>query len=128
MSGKLTTSGLFSLKIKIERKRKLDSFLFYGENNSKTFKNYYVIRAESPPLNQTLHLIVLSTFRKSSRPGVFLKKSGLKICCKFTREHACRNVIWKKDIFFKFLNSFYFRRGCNEKLILGIVDSSTLSK
>ena len=28
--------GSFLLKIKIERK-KLDSFIFYGENNSKTF-------------------------------------------------------------------------------------------
>ena len=32
--------GSFMLIIKIERKRKLDIFLFWGENNSQTFKNY----------------------------------------------------------------------------------------
>ena len=32
--------GAFLLKIKIERKRKLDNFLFKAEKNSKTFKNY----------------------------------------------------------------------------------------
>ena len=32
--------GSFLLKIKIEQKRKLDSFLSQGENNSKTFKSY----------------------------------------------------------------------------------------
>ena len=42
--------ALFLLKIMIERKRKLDSFLFQKENNSKTFKNRQVMRAESPPL------------------------------------------------------------------------------
>ena len=30
--------GSFLLKIKTEQKRKLDSFLFYQENNFKTFK------------------------------------------------------------------------------------------
>ena len=37
--GKWQLWGSFLLKIKIDRKRKLDSFLFQGENNSKTFKN-----------------------------------------------------------------------------------------
>ena len=48
------------LKIKIERKRKLDSFLFQGENNSKTFKNYWVIRAESPPLMNPVTIELLN--------------------------------------------------------------------
>ena len=39
VSGKLTTLGLFFVENKIEQKRKLDSFLFSGENNSKSFKN-----------------------------------------------------------------------------------------
>ena len=39
VSGKLTTWGSFLLKIKIEQNRKLDSFLFQGENNFKKFKN-----------------------------------------------------------------------------------------
>ena len=38
----------------------MDSFLFYGENNSKTFENYYVIRAESPPLNPSKCHLLLS--------------------------------------------------------------------
>ena len=42
--------GSFLLKIKIERKLKLDSFLLKGENNSKTFKNCQVIRPENPSL------------------------------------------------------------------------------
>ena len=46
----MTSLGLFLLKIKIERKRKLDSIFSEGENNSKTFRNYWAIRAESPPL------------------------------------------------------------------------------
>ena len=40
VSGKLITLGSFQLKIKIERKWKLDNFLFYEESNSKIFKNY----------------------------------------------------------------------------------------
>ena len=32
--------GTLFLKIKIQRKWKLDSFLFQGENNSKTCKKY----------------------------------------------------------------------------------------
>ena len=43
------------LKIKIKRKRNLDSLLFYRDKkaflNSKAFKNCHVIRAESPPLS-----------------------------------------------------------------------------
>ena len=46
---KLTTLGLFLLKIKIKQKRKLVILLFYGENNSKEFKNCHAIRPESPP-------------------------------------------------------------------------------
>ena len=38
LSRKSTTLGLFLLKMKIKQKRKSDSFLFSGENNSKTFK------------------------------------------------------------------------------------------
>ena len=30
---------------------------------------------------------------RSSHPEVFLIKSVLKICCKFTGEHPCRSVI-----------------------------------
>ena len=30
---------------------------------------------------------------RSSRPEVFLRKGVLKICSKFTGEHACRSVI-----------------------------------
>ena len=30
---------------------------------------------------------------RSSRPEVFLRKSVLKICCKFLGEHPCRSVI-----------------------------------
>ena len=40
------------LKIKTERKQKLDSLLFQEGNNSKAFKNYQVIRPESPPLSK----------------------------------------------------------------------------
>ena len=29
----------------------MDCFLLSGEKNPETFKSYYVIRAESPPLN-----------------------------------------------------------------------------
>ena len=46
--------GSFLLKVKIKRKRKLDSLLFYGEKNSKAFENYCVIRPESPPLKKNV--------------------------------------------------------------------------
>ena len=42
------------LKIKIEQKRELASFIFEGENNSKTFKNCLVIRPERAPLKGCL--------------------------------------------------------------------------
>ena len=42
--------GSFSLKIKIKQKRKLDSSLFWGESNTKSFKHCQVIWPESPPL------------------------------------------------------------------------------
>ena len=37
----------------------------------------------------------LPNFR-SSRPEVFLRKGGLKICCKFTGDQPCRGVISEK--------------------------------
>ena len=37
---KIDNFGTFLLKIKIERNRKLDTFLFKWENNSKTFNEY----------------------------------------------------------------------------------------
>ena len=42
--------------------------------------------------NCYLNSAPLTTFR-SSRPEVFLRKSVLKICSKFTGEHPCRSVI-----------------------------------
>ena len=44
VSGKLTTLGLFLLKIKIKEKRKLDSLFFSGENNSEAIKNCQFIQ------------------------------------------------------------------------------------
>ena len=32
-------------------------------------------------------------FERSSHPEVYLRKGGLKICSKFTREHPCRSAI-----------------------------------
>ena len=37
--------------------------------------------------------IILEERNRSSRPEVFLRKSVLKICSKFTGEHPCRGVI-----------------------------------
>ena len=48
--------GFFLLKVKIQKKRKLDSWFFYGENNSKIFKNNQVIWPESPPLSNEVGL------------------------------------------------------------------------
>ena len=36
---------------------------------------------------------MMMTFLRSSVPEVSLRKGVLKICCKFTGEHPCRNVI-----------------------------------
>ena len=38
----------------------------------------------------------LSTYYKSSRPEVFLRKDVLKICSKFTGGHSCQSVISTK--------------------------------
>ena len=45
-------SCIFLFKHWIKQKQKLDSLLFYEENNSKAIKSYQVIRPECPPLSQ----------------------------------------------------------------------------
>ena len=53
----LTTLRLFFLKIKIERKRKLDSFLFYGE----TALNYLKLLGH-PTRESAFNILVNSLF------------------------------------------------------------------
>ena len=43
ISERLTTFRLFLLKMNFMRKRKLDSFLFWGENNTELCKKYQSI-------------------------------------------------------------------------------------
>ena len=40
-----------------------------------------------------IYTLMYSFSEESSRPGVFLVKSVLKICSRFTGEHPCRSVI-----------------------------------
>ena len=44
-------------------------------------------------LNDTTNLLLPSFKFRSSRPEVFLRKSALKICSKFTGEHPCRSAV-----------------------------------
>ena len=67
-------------------------------------KFLYIFR--TPFLKNTSGWLLLNVFVKnsiryfrSSRPEVFLGKSALKICSKFTGEHPCRSAIWKKLLF-----------------------------
>ena len=65
----------------------------------------------------TYQKTLLHTLR-SSRPEVFLRKSSLKICRKFTGEHPCRNVISIK-LLCNFIE-IALRHGCSPVNLLHI--------
>ena len=60
-------------------------------NLYKSFRNCYTNQNDSTnvPSNSPEH----QAYSRNSHPEVFLEKSVLKICSKFTGEHPCRSLI-----------------------------------
>ena len=69
-------------------------------------------------LNDTTNLLLPSFKFRSSRPEVFLRKSALKICSKFTGEHPCRSAISIK-LLCNFIK-IALRHGCSRENLLHI--------
>ena len=53
-------------------------------------------------------LVESAMIDRSSRPEVFLRKSVLKTCCKFTRKHPCRSVISIKQFYWNHTSAWVF--------------------
>ena len=66
-------------------------------HRTKTFLNklvYYFLVQSTLNENALFPCKTALSKARNSHPGVFLRKGVLKLCCKFTGEHSCREVIW----------------------------------
>ena len=85
-------------------------------NLYKSFRNCYTNQNDSTnvPSNSPEH----QAYSRNSHPEVFLEKSVLKICSKFTGEHPCRSLISIK-LHCNFIE-ITFQHGCSPVNLLHI--------
>ena len=82
--------GVYTIQNTILFFEKKSYILFYIFSNASNIQVYELTSYQCSHFYQNFPVF------RSSSPEVFLGKSILKLCCKFTREHPCLTVISRK--------------------------------